>query len=270
MQLPENFSYSQQNLQDFVNCRRLFFLRYIQKQEWPALESEPVREHEELMHLGDQFHNLVFQQGVGIPREELSSSITDPILDAWWDSFLSAKIELIEGTRQFEKLVSIPFAGHRLIAKYDMVIQTPDGQALIYDWKTSQREPQRKWLQANLQTRVYPFILALKKDPPIILPENISMTYWYPAFPNLRIVFDYSKEAAEIDREFLTVLINEIESLEPDQYEKTDKEKLCAFCRYRSLCERGEKAGDYRQQDNLDLSEGSAFDIDFNELSPQD
>ena len=270
MLLPENFSFSQNNLQDFVNCQRLFFLRYIQRQEWPSLESEPVRDHEELMHLGEQFHNLVFQQGVGIPREILSSSISDPILDVWWDSFLSSHIDSIEGASQFEKLVSIPFAGHRLIAKYDMLVYTPDGHALIYDWKTSQREPQRKWLHARLQTRVYPFILSQKKDPPIALPENVSMTYWYPAFPTSSIEFNYSKDAMESDREFLTGLISEIESLDSDQYEKTDKEKLCAFCCYRSLCERGEKAGDYRQQDDPDMSEGSAFDIDFNELSAQD
>jgi hypothetical protein len=270
MQLPEYFSFNQQNLEDFVNCRRLFQLRHIQKQEWPSLESEPVREHEALMHLGEQFHMLVYQQGIGIPREQLTSSITNPILAGWWQRFLEAEIDKIEGTRQFEKMISIPFEGYRLMAKYDLVIHAPDGQFLIYDWKTSQHEPQRKWLQGRMQTKVYPFVLATKTDPPVADPANISMTYWYPVFPDAAVQFTYSAEMLKSDNAILSGLIHEIEALSPDEFTRTEKTKLCEFCRYRSLCDRGSKAGDAHQQDDTEYLDASAFDIDFGNLSSQD
>ena len=269
MLLPEHFSFNQQNLEDFVNCRRLFQLRHIQKQEWPSLESEPVREHEALMRLGEQFHVLVYQQGIGIPTEQLTASITDPILGGWLSSFLTAGIDKIEGTRQFEKTLSIPFAGHRLMAKYDVVILTPDGQALIYDWKTSQHEPQRKWLHGRMQTKVYPLVLAAKTDPPVIEPANISMTYWYPVFPDSAVQFSYSEETLRSDRDLISGLIHEIESLTPEEFTRTEKTKMCEFCRYRSLCERGSKAGDVRQQEDVEITDASAFDFDFSDLTSQ-
>jgi RecB family exonuclease len=267
MHLPENFSFSQQNLEDFINCRRLFQLRYIQKQEWPSLESEPVREHEALMRLGEQFHALVYQQGIGIPGEQLSYSISDPILAGWWQSFLVSEIDRIEGDRQFEKTLSIPFEGYRLLAKYDLVIHTPDGRALIYDWKTSQHEPRRKWLQDRMQTKVYPFVMAMKTDPPLINAANISMTYWYPVYPGSAVQFDYSTENLNSDHDLISGLIHEIEALSPDEFYCTEKEKLCEFCRYRSLCDRGIKAGDVHHREETDVTDASAFDIDFSELS---
>lgn len=266
MQLPEGFSFHQQNLEDYVNCRRLFYLRHIVKQEWPALESEPVREHEELMRLGEGFHRMVYQQGVGIPEEVILSSISDPILETWWQQFSKLAIASLPGIRHYEKLVSVPFDKYRLLAKYDLLIFTPEKGAVIYDWKTSQREPQRKWLQKRLQTRVYPLVLSLKQEQPLIEPQAIEMTYWYPAFPEMAIGFNYGREQYDSDREYLLGLIREIESLEENQFDLTRQTRLCAFCRYRSLCERGEKAGDWREREESEPVPDSDFDIDFGEL----
>lgn len=265
MRLPENFSFNQQNLDDFVKCPRLFQLRHVLNQEWPALESEPVREHEELMRLGEQFHRLVYQQGVGIPADVLNTSFTDPVLDAWRQEYDKLKIDSLPGRKYYEKVISVPFGSYRLLAKYDLLILTPENRALIYDWKTSQREPQRKWLVNRMQTLVYPLVLALKQEAPVINPQDIEMTYWYPAFPASSIKFAYSAEPLMADREKITGLIAEIESLEADQFAKTNKVKLCEFCRYRSLCERGEKAGDFRTRDEEDDA-SFPFDIAFSEL----
>jgi RecB family exonuclease len=265
MKLPDNFSFNQQNLEDFVNCRRLFYLRHILKQEWPALESEPVLEHEELMRLGEKFHRLVYQQGVGIPAEILDSSVDDIVLESWRQQFEKLKIDSLPGRKFYEKLVTVPFGSYRLLAKYDLLILTPENHALIYDWKTSQREPQRKWLVGRMQTLVYPFVMALQQGTTAIQPQDIEMTYWYPAFPGSSFRFPYSTEQFQADREKLTNLIAVIESLPAEQFEKTEKVKLCEFCRYRSLCERGEKAGDFRTREESEDS-GSPFDIDFDEL----
>ena len=69
MLLPDNFTFSQNNLQDYVDCKRRFLLRHVQKLEWPAIESEPVLEQEQLMLLGQQFHLMVQQKLSGIPEE---------------------------------------------------------------------------------------------------------------------------------------------------------------------------------------------------------
>jgi hypothetical protein len=270
MKLPENFSFNQQNLEDFVKCRRLFYLRHILKQEWPALETEPVLEHEQLMRLGEQFHQLVYQQGVGIPADVLASSVDDAILGTWQMQYDKLEIAAFQGTKRYETLMTVPFDKYRLVAKYDLLIFTPENHALIYDWKTSQREPQRKWLQNRMQTCVYPMVLALKKGNPVIQPQDITMTYWYPAFPESTIQFEYSQEQFESDQAKVLGLIRDIESLDPGQFNKTEQTKRCEFCNYRSLCERGEKAGDFRTQESVDDEASSPFDIDFDALPAQD
>jgi CRISPR/Cas system-associated exonuclease Cas4 (RecB family) len=265
MNLPETFSFNQQNLEDFQNCRKLFYLRHILNQDWPALESEPVREHEELMRLGEQFHRLVYQQGIGIPAEFLNLSMEDAEMEKWHQEFTKLRIDTLPGEKFYEKLITVPFGKYRMLAKYDLLIYTPDHHALVFDWKTSQREPQRRWLVDRMQTLVYPLVLALKSEPPTLQPQDIEMTYWYPAFPNSSIKFIYSPEQFQSDREKIAGLITEIESLEPDQFVMTNKAKLCEFCRYRSLCERGEKAGDFRTREEDDEI-SSPFDFDFEEL----
>ena len=56
--------------------------------------------------------------------------------------------------------------------------------------------------------------------------------------------FDYPKETMVQDEEFITSMIVEIASLEGiDDYLLTDDKTQCRFCEYRSLCNRGEKAG---------------------------
>jgi len=265
MKLPENFSFNQQNLEDFQNCRRLFYLRHILNQDWPALETEPVREHEELMHLGEQFHRLVYQQGIGIPAEVLNDSVADPVLDSWRQEFEKLKVDSLSGQKYYEKLITVPFASHRLLAKYDLLIYTPENHALIFDWKTSQREPQRKWMIGRMQTLVYPLVLALKKEAPLVQPADIEMTYWYPAFPASSITFMHSADQFEAGREKIAGLISEIESLDPDKFEMTNNVKRCEYCRYRSLCGRGQKAGDFRTREG-DEDSSSPFDIDFDEL----
>ncbi|HZU87116.1 MAG TPA: PD-(D/E)XK nuclease family protein, partial [Anaerolineaceae bacterium] len=61
MPLPVSFHFSQNNLQDYVDCARRFELRHLLRLEWPALQSEPVLERERLMILGQRFHQMVQQ-----------------------------------------------------------------------------------------------------------------------------------------------------------------------------------------------------------------
>ena len=46
MPLADNFIFSANNLQDYLDCPRRFELKYILKQNWPAITSQPVLEME--------------------------------------------------------------------------------------------------------------------------------------------------------------------------------------------------------------------------------
>lgn len=46
MSLPEDFTFSQSMLQDFVDCPRRFELRYLLDARWPAQETAQALQYE--------------------------------------------------------------------------------------------------------------------------------------------------------------------------------------------------------------------------------
>ncbi|MHC1741156.1 MAG: PD-(D/E)XK nuclease family protein [Anaerolineaceae bacterium] len=274
MKLPDSFSFTQQNLQDYSDCRRRFYLRYILKQEWPTIESEPVRDQEALILLGERFHQMAQQLFAGVPSQVIESTIDDPNLLNWWQQFLRLGVQSGDGLKLSEIAYSVHLEGYRLIAKFDLLVYTAGNQLVIFDWKTSQRPPNRKILGNRMQTRVYPFVIAQisqqKHSPFSLSSDQIEMIYWYPAFPELTIQFGYSDAKFNEDKLFLQTLIREILSLETADFSKTENEKLCKYCKYRSLCDRGIAAGDRGESEELLDDISSAFDIDFDQVAAAD
>jgi CRISPR/Cas system-associated exonuclease Cas4 (RecB family) len=153
----------------------------------------------------------------------------------------------------------------------------PLGQAVIFDWKTSRKRPRRKWLAGRPQTRLYPYLLVqagahLNQGTPL-QPDQVEMIYWYPEFPSEPERFPYSAERCQEDGEYLASLVAEIEGLQEDEFYLTTDVERCRFCTYRSLCERGVKAGGLDDmQAGLDLGEereslGEDFDLDFEQIA---
>lgn len=262
MLLPETFVFTQQNLQDYVDCQYRFYLREIKKLDWPAIESEPIRELEELMQLGTRFHLLCQQYFSGIPAEVLSSQIDQPELVEWWNNFLTLNLKPTPGSFFTEKLISIPLAGYRLAAKYDLFITNPDNKILIYDWKTSQHQPKRQTLLTRMQSKVYPLVAALSHLKKNSSAESIEMIYWYPGFPNAPIKLPYSQSLMAEDQSNIETLISEIAGNQEKDFLKVSEDKACRYCRYRSLCNRGVSAGTADQQDEITGSD-DVFDLDF-------
>ena len=158
--LPPDFSFSQQNLQDYLDCKRRFYLRYVEHLEWPAIESEPVLEQERLMELGHTFHVLVQQSLSGIPAESIQATLHEEELERWWGNFQELELNLADNKYYVEEMLSIPFSGFRLIAKVDLIIVQGDQGILIYDWKTSMRLPNREVLLRRAQSKVYPYVVT--------------------------------------------------------------------------------------------------------------
>lgn len=268
--LQPDFTFSQQNLQDYLDCPRRFHLRFVEHLAWPAVESEPVLEQERRMQLGHDFHLLVQQRLSGIPADVLSVSIQGEELQRWWMHFEALDLDLDHQKSYVEEALSVPFAGYRLLAKPDLLLIDAEGRIQIYDWKTSRSEPDRSRLLKRAQSIVYPFVVARcgsgltgsgQAD-----PGDISMTYWFPEYPALTVSFDYSSGRYSSDEQRLSGLISEISSLEGrDQFPKTDDIRMCKFCNYRSLCGRGDKAGS-GGEDLQSASDEDIFNIDFESL----
>lgn len=272
MELPETFEFSQASLQDFIDCRKRFKLRYIDQLAWPANQAEPPGQNEQAIQRGERFHHLAQQYLLGVPLERLAAIAAadrDEHIQKWWDNFSQFIPKLPPGRRLVEMMLSTSLAGQHLVAKYDLLVITPEGNAVIYDWKTSLRRPSRDWLRRRLQTRVYPGLLvcsgAVLNPGQSMLPDQVEMIYWFPNFPAQPEHLAYDAGQYQEDIRYLQDLIETILALPEEGFTLTPDEKRCSYCVYRSLCDRGITAGMWEQSElespELD-TEGLTLDYD--------
>jgi RecB family exonuclease len=304
MTLPDDFQFSQGSLQDYVDCPRRFQLKYLLRLAWPAVEVEPALENERHLQQGAAFHRLAHQHALGIEPERLSRTVTDADLRRWWHNYLKAGFVDLAPSRYPEVVLSAPVGSYRLVAKYDLVAVDPSAEsipseteglragagrrAMIVDWKTSRKRPRRRWLVERLQTRVYPYLLVragahLNEGQPFE-PEQVEMVYWFTEYPDDPARFAYDTAQYEADGAYLTSLIEEIERLalsastSPAQalsegsgggdFPLTARERRCRYCPYRSLCQRGVRAGALDEiEDELELDEDFDIALDFEHIA---
>jgi hypothetical protein len=269
--LPDDFQFSQASLQDYADCPRRFYLRYLRRVAWPAVEAEPVLRHEAHMQRALDFHRMVHQHLLGVSEARLTAQAGEGDLRVWWENYLAAQPADIEGEHFPELTLSAPLAGYRLIAQYDLVVLTPDGRALIFDWKTSGRRTSRRWLMERLQTRVYRYLLVQAGGhlrAASIDPSSVTMIYWFANFPHdpERLLYDAEQHAG--DETTLHQMIAEIrDRSDEDAFALTDDEQRCRFCPYRSLCDRGQEAGDFEAMEEPEPERVGAFDLDFDQVA---
>lgn len=280
MTLPTDFTFTQASLQDYVECRRRFELRWLLALAWPAVDAEPVAAHESHVRDGEAFHRLIHQHQLGLAPELLAGvaaaggegargQLTD-----WWTNYLAAGPADLPAQRYPEITLSAPLEGYRLLAKYDLVAIEPGGRAEIIDWKTNSRRPPRAVLSARLQTRVYRYVLAeagagLNGGSPIP-PGHIAMRYWFANFADQpeRLPYDTTQHAA--DRKYLSGLAAEIAQAGQDDFPLTGDARRCRFCPYRSLCGRGTSAGHMGEEDaeiEAEAEGGWAENFDFEQVA---
>ncbi|MGB8212611.1 MAG: PD-(D/E)XK nuclease family protein [Anaerolineales bacterium] len=277
-ELPPSFTFSQSSLQDYMDCPRRFQLRYIEHLAWPAVETEPVLEYEQSQQAGQLFHRMVQQHLVGLPVEKLTRLANSQDLSRWWENYLGYPFN-IDGYTLFPELtLAAPIActgntgtgaTHRLLAKYDLVAMLPGQKAIIFDWKTSHIRPKDEWMAARMQTRVYRALLVqagatLNGGAPI-LPGQVEMIYWYADFPSEPARFPYEAAQYKRDWDALTSIINEIGNHR--HFPLTEAEKKCAYCPYRSYCNRGAQAGtSYEAEAGLDAA-AAEFNLNFEQVA---
>ncbi len=272
MKLPSDFLFTQSNLQDYVDCPRRFYLRYVRRLAWPALQAEPAREHERHLQQGAAFHRLVHQHILGIPPEELSRGVTDVDLRRWWQNYLDRGPTELPPSLYPEAVLSAPMAGHRLLAKYDVIAMAPEQRGVILEWKTYHKRPARQWLTERLQTRVYRYLLIRAgshlNDGQPIKSEQVEMIYWFANFPDEPHIFPYDTGQCEGDEAYLFSLIEEIKGLEERDFPLRTDQDRCGYCGYRSLCRRGESAGDFTEaEEEWELDDDLEVSIDVEQTA---
>jgi CRISPR/Cas system-associated exonuclease Cas4 (RecB family) len=268
---------SQSSLQDYLDCPRRFYLRYLQRLSYPAIESEPALENEKHLEEGEYFHRLAQHHWVGIPAEQISKLANTENLKKWWESFLNDKN--LSSLRNLPSLypeytLSAPLGDFRLLAKYDL-IAIENNKATIYDWKTYRKRPRDEWLSARMQTRIYRALLVragshLNQGTPFE-PEQIEMVYWFADFPNDPARFTYTSAQYQRDWDLLLKLADEIKAAmaqaetNASVFPLTDDQTKCPYCTYRSYCERGVHAGDVDQAE-AEMEAEELFDVNFEQI----
>jgi hypothetical protein len=278
MKLPNNFIFNQSNMQDFVECRRRFYLRHIRKIKWPAIQSEPFLENERFSILGSSFHRGAHQFFLGIDQLQIADTLQNDELNNWWHNFITFIEQNPEITTESyrifpEHILSTYLSGFRLSAKYDLICVFPDGRIKIYDWKTSRAPPKIKWLENKLQTIVYPFLVheACETLQITHLPQSdsIELIYWFASFPEDTIKFQHNHDKHTRSKKYLKDLISLIQRLaeaEDEQaFPKVEDVKRCAFCEFRSLCNTGIKAGSGEENDLTE--EQDLLELSFDQIA---
>ena len=244
--LPPLFRFTQGNLQDYVDCPRRFQLRYVQGQAWPGVVAEPFLEQEQHLERGAWFHRLVERYQLGVDADLLAASIADPQVRAWWEAYLAFDwVHELEGARYPELGVDVELDGYRFAAKYDLLVDVPDGRVVIFDWKTYPYAPSRRWFAERIQTRLYMLLVVeaargvLGRE---VRPEQVTMVYWV-AGAERALDFVYSEGQFSADRAFVLSLVREVGRVGDGEWPLAVRDERCGYCEFRSLCGRGDIPG---------------------------
>jgi hypothetical protein len=99
-------------------------------------------------------------------------------------------------------------------------------------------------------------------------PEQVEMTYWFANFPQDPERFPYDADQYEADGAYLASLIEEIKTLGDDDFPLTAQDRRCRYCPYRSLCQRGVKAGALDEaEDEPEQSDDFDIALDFEQIA---
>jgi CRISPR/Cas system-associated exonuclease Cas4 (RecB family) len=272
MTIPPDFQFSQSSLQDYVDCPRRFEIRYLLKIKWPALQTEPFLEYEENQKMGQLFHRLVHQYELGIPVNQIMTSEASPILTRWWNNYFGAVPKsALPKNRYPEYRMSSSLAGFRIVGQFDLLAINPGSQVIIIDWKTSRSRISTSRLHSLMQSHLYPLLMieagSKLNNGEKIIPEQVEMIYWFTEFPDDVEHIHYSTEKYVSDLDLIENLIHEIKDKPGTPFPLTGEDKNCRFCNYRSLCDRGIKAGDWTAQLSENFDPHQMTCLDFDKLS---
>jgi RecB family exonuclease len=262
---------NQSNFQDLLDCPRRFQLSNIDRLTWPAPPGEPQSKYEHLLEIGNQFHSLCHRYFTGLDADLLTGTISDPELTVLWKAFLPFGEKLSANRLYPEIVLTTSIDDFTVTAKYDLLLQEKSGRIIIYDWKTSPNLPRRELLAARAQTILYPYLLIEAGqrlfEIPDLSPADLSMCYFYPLSSSPEVIFPYSDDQHKENSEQIRTWIEQLESMiETDNFPLTGDTARCKLCVFRSICDRGVKAGDVSSIEEIDEEDLSSNHFDFGQI----
>lgn len=261
--------YSAKSIQDFLDCPRRFELKYLLQQSWPAPITQPVLQFEHHVKLGNEFHHLVHQYLSGIQLDLIKNNSSSDEVILWIQEFQTFFSQFKISQHFSELPLVMPFEGVYFNAVIDFVGLEMNGGILIADWKTSAFPQNKNRLIHSIQSILYPFIVFECRKGLFPdwhgNPDDIEMLYWFADHPGNVITIKYSQAQHNDNRIYLHDMIEKIQAKSPRNFKKTDELKKCAYCQYRSLCERKIEIGDIKgMDDEIDIDILSS-EMDFEE-----
>jgi hypothetical protein len=233
-------------LRHIVECPRRFWLQAVARPPWPAAPLPPQVEASLL--LGQRFHQVMRRHFAGLSPEEFDL----PQLNSWWRAWQRHGLSLPPGRYLPEMTLTVPLQGERLLARFDLLVIPRDKgeRALIVDWKTERRPRTREELAADLQTHLYPFVLAeggsalvAPDQLALFSPDRIGMIYWQANDPANPVRFQYSAAQHTSNRDQLVKLVGLAQELaRGDEPPLIDDLTICSRCRFLSYCGRAVSA----------------------------
>lgn len=229
------FALTRSRLQALVECGRRFWLHSIRRVPWPA--ATEASGAQEAFVRGQEFHRLMERQFLGLPVDPVA-----PDLREWWGAWQAHPLTLPAGWTRPEVTLSIPVAGERLVARYDLLAipADPDGTLVIVDWKTGARPRARAALNEDMQSRLYPYVLvegAAAVTGRALRPEGVELVYWQAAAPADPVRFGYTAAEHESNGHEIEALIDRAHGLNAEAMPPVIEDlSVCARCPYRTFC----------------------------------
>lgn len=240
------FTFSQSSLEEFDRCPRRFFLRYVERLEWPTTGASPLWERN--LRVRQRFHRLLHQHHVGVNVDAaIEAEPAESDLRVWWDAFRQYPPPLGAGETYAEVTLSVPLGNHWLTARLDLLAVHLGQRLTIVDWKTGQT-PAVDRLRDGWQTLVYTYALTTAgapywggEPPP---PEAIRMIYWFADYPASPVVLDHDAARQEAARVRLAAHVERISTLPPRGFSLCEDESICQYCPYAGYCRRAASRSD--------------------------
>lgn len=241
--LPARFRFTQNNLNDFLECSHRFFQRHIAQQPWPAMDtsSQQAMAHERRLRAGVALHRWIERYWLGAIDPAADAPEGEDELRMLWARFIATDFSFLPAQRNPELALACALGARRLYARYDLLAVEP-GRAVIVDWKSSRNVGYEDWAR-RLQTRVYLFVLVEAGDPyhdgVPLQPAQCEMRYWLANAQQPWVTVPYSQEQHEANRAYLSALAQDIfQRWRSDEFSMTEDLQQCVPCGYRTLCKR--------------------------------
>ena len=236
--VPPGFQYTQSNLQDFLDCPRRFYWKYVEGQSWPSPVTVPQQEFERRMRNGQLVHQIIERHQSGVPLNDIRQHVQ--LDDDELQTMVSRYEAVLPTLQRFEPryveiLLSTVVKTYPVIAKFDFV--GLDNRRLVaIDWKTGPLPPIDR-LRKRMQTVVY-LLVMFRAGAAVMGTDDIReyVLRYHSLATGEQHTFTVNADSAT---QFAATLLDVIEQTQTSDFAKVESTLPCRFCVYRGLCGRG-------------------------------